>query len=167
MNSAPKKRSKRWFFFIILKTSSFHAEATKVDDNECRHCGCGRISCVRVIYTELPAVTASKCVARFAVTTTTVCSTLLVDLLASRLHHRWGLENKTLSLILHVPIWLHYLNSSHISCLYHTNDWWVRSSWGKMYLSRRKQTADLQQLSPFTERVVIFNAKSWCFNSKG
>lgn len=152
-------------FFIILKTSSFHAEATKVDDNECRHCGCGRISCVRVIYTEPPAVTASKGVARFAVAT--VCSTLLVDLLASRLHHRWGLENKTLSLILHVPIWLHYLHSSHISWLYHTNDWWVRSSWGKMYLSRRKQTADLQQLSPFTERVVIFNAKSWCFNSKG
>lgn len=167
MNSAPKKRSKRWFFFTILKTSSFHAEATKVDDDECRHCGCGRISCVRVIYTEPPAVTASKCVARFAVTTTTVCSTLLVDLLASRLHHRWGLENKTLSLILHMFL---YGYTIYTAVIYHAFIIQMIGGWGVVgggciFPEENKQQT--YNIITFYERVMIFNAKSWCFNSKG
>lgn len=75
-------------------------EATKVDDIECKHCGCGCNSCVRVIYTGPPAVTASKCVARSAVNNSLFHSSGRSARISSPLSMRTGKRNHSLRLFM-------------------------------------------------------------------
>lgn len=67
VKSDRKKWFKRWFLYNpqneLISDGSNQSGRHWMQT----HCGCGCDSCVRVIYTEPPAVTVSKCVARFAV----------------------------------------------------------------------------------------------------